>query len=148
MTLPTIRSLAAAAALVLLSSIPAFAAEPAAAAAKEMGDLWESTSQMSMEGMPMALPAHTLKICAPKEWQEPPGGADESHKCTNSDFHVDGAKAMWKSVCAGPPAMTGEGEITRDGADAYAGTIKFTSSQGSMTIKLSGRRLGPCEVPK
>jgi hypothetical protein len=43
--------------------------------------------------------------------------------------------------------MTGEGEITRDGASAYAGFIKFSSDDGNMKIKLSGRRVGDCDVP-
>ena len=141
------RGFAATAAFLLLSSIPVPAADtPPAAATKETGDLWEVTSQMSMEGVPMALPAQKLKVCAPKEWKEPPGGMDERQKCKNSDFKVEGPKATWKTTCAGPPAMTGEGEITRDGADAYTGAIKFSSEEGSMTIKLSGKRLGPCEI--
>src|SRR5207247_2498942 len=104
-------------------------------------------SQMSMKGMPMALPAQKQKVCAPKEWKEPPGAADEQRKCKNSDFKQDGGKITWKTVCAGPPEMTGIGEITRD-ADAYTGSITFTSSEMSMTTKLTGRRLGPCEVPQ
>lgn len=27
------------------------------------GDLWETTSQMSMEGVPMRMPANTAKVC-------------------------------------------------------------------------------------
>ena len=149
MTRPTAFRLATTVALLVSAGtlIPSFAADaPAQAAAT--GDLWEVTSQMSMEGIPMALPAHKSKVCAPKEWKEPPGSADERMKCSNSDYKVDGPKASWKTVCAGPPAMTGEGEITRDGADAYAGAIKFTSSDGAMTLKLSGRRLGDCTPPQ
>jgi uncharacterized protein DUF3617 len=144
---PFHRHMAATATFLLLVSIPllALAAEPAAPA-KETGDLWEVTTQMSMEGMPMSLPANTTKVCAPKEWKEPPGGADERHKCRNSDFKKEGAKATWKVVCAGPPEMTGDGEITRSGDDAYAGSIKFHSSEGNMNLKLNGKRLGTCEV--
>src|SRR5258705_9159780 len=74
-----------------------------AAPAKETGDLWEVTSQMLMEGM--AVPAQKLKVCAPKDWKEPPGAADERRKCKNSDVKQDGAKVTWKTVCAGPPEM-------------------------------------------
>jgi hypothetical protein len=129
--------------LVVGASIPTARAEGAP------GDLWEITSQMSMEGMPIALPANKVKVCAAKEWKEPPGSADPRMKCTNSDFRMDGAgKATWKVTCAGPPAMTGEGELTRDGADAWSGTIKFAASEGSMNLKLDGRRLGDCEKPQ
>src|SRR5262245_61446447 len=140
---PWCRRFAAMIPLLVAVSIPSMAAETAPAA-KEMGDSWEVTSQMSMEGMPMALPAQTMKICAAKEWKEPPVAADERHKCRNTDFKKDGAKITWKTVC---PDMTGDGEITRTG-DTYAGSIKFTAAQGSMTTKLSGKRLGDCEIKK
>ena len=133
------------AAFLVLVSLPAAAAEPARPAAKK-GDSWETTSQMSMEGMPMALPAQRMKICAQKD--QPPVAADEHHKCTNSDFKKDGAKVTWKTVCAGSPEMTGEGEITYTDADNYTGSIKFTSSEGKMMVKLTGRRLGECELSK
>ena len=64
------------------------------------------------------------------------------------DFKMDGAKATWKVTCAGPPVMTGEGEITRNGADSWSGAIRFTSPEGAMTVKLNGRRLGECEIPQ
>lgn len=112
------------------------------------GDQWEVTSQMSMEGMPMVLPPNKVKVCSPKEWREPPGGADERRKCANSDFKIEGAKVTWKVSCAGPPAMTGDGEITRDGDDSWAGTIRFASEAGAMTVKLSGHKLGPCANPQ
>ncbi|HKQ61234.1 MAG TPA: DUF3617 family protein [Candidatus Polarisedimenticolaceae bacterium] len=119
-----------------------------AASAAEPGDLWKVTSKPSMEGMPMELPAQTLQVCAPKEWKEPPGGMDERRKCRSTDFKLEGAKATWKVQCAGPPQMSGEGEITRDGADAYSGVIRLGSSDGTLTIKLDGKRLGDCADPK
>ena len=129
----------------LMMAVPAWPADAPPAPAKEMGDSWEVTSQMSMEGMPMSLPARTSKVCSPKEWKEAPVAGDESHKCKNSDFKTEGAKVTWKTVCEGN--MTGLGEITRTG-DAYTGSIKFTTPQGSMTTKLSGKRLGDCEIKK
>ena len=110
------------------------------------GDLWEVTSKMTMEGMPMEMPAQKVKVCSPKDWKEPPSGADDRHGCQNSDFKVDGPKATWKVRCAGPPEMKGEGEIIRDGDTAYTGTIKLIFPDGGMTIKLSGKRLDACET--
>lgn len=128
--------------VLLVSSLPA-AAETAVP-----GDMWEVTSQMSMEGMPMALPAQKVKVCSPKVWTEPPGAADERRDCTNSDFKVVGTKATWKVTCAKPSPMTGEGEVTRESADAWSGAIKFSSDDGVMTVKLAGRRLGDCDKPQ
>lgn len=126
--------------------VPSLAAGPPPES-RATGDLWEVTSQMQMEGM--AMPAQKpVKVCTAKESNEPPGGADERMKCTNSDYKRDGAKATWKTVCAGPPQMTGEGEITFDGSNSYSGTIKFNSSDGNMTIKISGRRIDDCVPAK
>lgn len=138
------------AALLFLASVvlARIVGAPPAAAADEKGDLWEVTSQMSMEGMPMAMPAHTARSCAPKEWTAPPGGADERHECTSSDFKTEGSKVSWKVVCTGAMPMTGVGEITRDGADAYVGTIKFNSAEANMVTKLTGRRVGDCDNPQ
>src|SRR5690349_13520769 len=96
------------------------------------GDLWETTSQMSMEGMPMAMPARTLKVCSKKDWTEPPGG---QKNCKNTNMQVVGNKVTWDVACTGP-TMTGHGEITRQGTTAYAGNILFTTEQGNMTIKI------------
>ena len=149
MTWRSARRVAATALLLMLTCLTA----PGSAAeqdppAKPMGDLWEVTSQMSMEGMPMALPAQTVQVCSPKEWKEPPGAADERRKCRNSDFKQEGAKVTWKMVCAGPPEMTGDGEITRKGPEAWDGQVKFATKEANMTLKLNGKRIRPCELPQ
>ena len=120
-----------------VSAISLFAAEPA-------GELGEVTSKMSMEGMPMEMPAQTARVCSAREWTEPPPGGPGD--CKTSDFERNGNKISWTTTCSGPPAMTGVGEITREG-DAYTGAIRFTSDEVNMTVKLNGRRLGSC-TPK
>ena len=126
------------------AAAPAAVSPPAAQAGKT-GDLWEVTSKMSMEGM--ELPGQTRKVCTPKEWKEPPAPANEQQKCSYSDFKVVGSRATWKVRCTNPE-MTGEGDITRNGADSYAGVIKFTSEQGVMTLKLDGKRVADCDPAK
>ena len=134
-----------AAAVAILTSMLAVSA--ATHGQESKGDLWETTSQMVMEGVPFKMPANTVKACAPKEWKEPPGGSDRSRNCKSSNMRVMGNKVTWDVQCTGP-TMTGTGEILRDGADAFAGTIKFMSPEGNMTIQLKGRRVGGCENPQ
>jgi len=129
------------ASLAFSSLVPAIAAEGTVP-----GDRWEVTSQMSMEGMPMAMPANKVKVCTPKTWTEPPGGADERMKCTTSDFKIDGDTVTWNVTCPGPPAMTGVGTITRESDAAWSGAINFSGDDGAMTIKLSGKKLEECEA--
>jgi uncharacterized protein DUF3617 len=117
------------------------------AIADDKGELWETTSQMSMEGMPMQLPATTLKVCSVKEWKEPPGAADKQRNCKNLNMKTVGTKVTWDVQCTGP-AMTGVGEITRNGTDSYTGSIKFTSAQGNMNIRLAGHKIGDCDNPQ
>jgi len=129
-------------ALVLLGSLPALAAEPP-------GDLWQVTVKMSMEdeGMPFEMPAQTLKICAAKNSQEPPGAENEERDCVSSNQTKVGNKVTWTSTCAGPPEMTGKAEITYEGTDAYTGTISYVSDDGNMTMNLTGRKIGGCDKP-
>jgi uncharacterized protein DUF3617 len=118
-----------------------------ALAQNSKGDLWETTSQMSMEGAPIKLPANTVKMCSFKEWKEPPGAADKQRNCKVSNMKTVGNKVTWDTQCTGP-TMTGTGEIVRDTPDAYTGSIKFTSQQGNMTIKLTGKKIGGCDNPQ
>ena len=143
MNTPRFRSRAGA--LVILSAM--LAIPPATDGQESKGDLWETTSQMSMEGVPFKMPANTTKVCSAKEWKEPPGGSDRSRNCKASNMKIDGNKVTWDVQCTGP-TMTGTGEILREGADAYTGTIKFKSAEGNMTVNLKGRRVGGCDNPQ
>ena len=110
------------------------------------GDLWQVTSKMSMEGMPMEMPARVSQVCAAKVWTQPPGGNDQQ-KCTRTDFHMADGTATWTERCENPP-MTGHGTVTRQGTDDYTGSLKFESPQGNMTINLVGHRTGDCDKPQ
>jgi len=133
--------LSAAAVIVLASPMvfQAFAADP------PQGEQWETTTRMSMEGMPMQLPAQTLKICAAKNSTEPPGATRQN--CSNTNMQRTGNKVTWEVHCTGPD-MTGTGEIVYSGTDSYTGTIHFVSAEGNMTISLSGRKIGTCDHPQ
>lgn len=138
MTHSSIRRSVAAAAVVVLAAVSASAADPE-------GVLWEQTSQMSMEGVSMSMPQTTLQVCTSKEWKAPPQGADDT--CKVSDFKRDGNKLTWTMQCTGQMPMKGNGELTFLGDDAYTGVVKATAEGMSMTIRLSGRKIGTCDKP-
>lgn len=143
MTSSRLRRAAAMATLLCSGSLPVLAADPAAAkAAGNTGELWEVTSQMqmSMQGMNMDMPAQKLKACARRG--EPPAPADDQRKCRRLESKATGSTVSWKEICAGPPETTGEGKITYNGPGAYTGTIRYKSSEGDMTMKLTGKRVG------
>jgi hypothetical protein len=140
MASPYLRS--ALAAVVVLLGQPTVFADDAAA----KGDLWEVTSRMSMEGMPMEMPAQKLKVCAAKNWTKPPAGDNPNQKCTRSEYKISGDKVTWTETCESP-SMSGKGEITREGNDAYSGSIVYAARRGNMTIKLAGHKVGECSNP-
>jgi hypothetical protein len=123
--------------LVVLS--PARAADPP-------GVLWETASQMAMAGMPTQMPAQTQKVCLAKRWTKPPPGGDKS--CVISDYRMVGNKATWTMQCSGQMPMQGTGEMTFDGSDSYTGAIQAAAQGMSMTIKLSGKKVGTCDNPQ
>jgi uncharacterized protein DUF3617 len=127
----------------IAGSCLALAASKPAAVAHGTGDLWEVTSQLSMEGMPVKMPSQKQSVCAPKEWKEPPGAQNPQQECQISDMKTVGSKTTWKMQCSSPTA-TGEGEINRTSPTAYTGNIKMTSADGTINIKLSGERVADC----
>lgn len=149
----TIRSIRGVLATVVAVSAVAFVvqalAEDSAARPKPKGETWETTSQMSMEGMPIQMPVSRMKLCLKKDQQSapssgPPGGG----ACSNSNMKRDGNKVTWDIKCTNPD-MTGVGEITYKDRSSYTGAIRFTSADGNMTIKLGGQKLpGECDNPQ
>ncbi len=132
----------------LLAALPLFVSGLWAQAPEPpKGDLWETVSQMTMEGMPFAMPPRTVKICASKEWTQPPADEGGDRGCVTSDFVRDeNGKVTWTSVCE--DGMTGQGEITRDGDDAYSGELRYSSPDGAVVIQLNGTRIGECDNPR
>jgi hypothetical protein len=94
------------------------------------GEYWEITTKMDMPGMPMAMPATTVKVCIPK-------GAERDPKytagkgCVISDLKTSGNKTSWSMRCDQEgQIMTGTGEMT--------GTPD--NSQGKMHLVGSGKQ--------
>ncbi len=116
-----------------------------ARAADPPGILWQTTSQMVMEGMPFSPPPTMLKVCKSAQWNKPPPGGNAS--CVNSNFQRSGNKLTWTMQCGGDMPMTGTGEMTFEGTDAYTGQINATAEDMPITIKLTGKKIGTCDKP-
>ena len=130
--------------LLAASSVLLIAYAPARADAP--GVLWQSTSQVIMQGMPFSPRPNTVKFCAAQNSSQPPP-SPPGQTCTTSNTHRDGSKVTWDTQCTGEMDMTGHGEITYDGTDKYDGEINMTAEGVTMTIKLSGVKLGECDHP-
>jgi hypothetical protein len=124
-------------ALLLLALTPIRAAD---------GELWQTTSQMAMEGLPFSPPPMTHKVCRAAQWTQPPPGGDPS--CVTSNFQRPVPnKVTWAIQCSGDMPMTGTGEITFAADGSYAGAITATAQGMPMKIKLTGRKIGTCDKP-
>jgi hypothetical protein len=112
------------------------------------GELWETTAQASVPGMPVNMPAYKGKLCQKKEWTQPPETSnDPNQNCKSTNFNHTGSKISWTMACDNPP-MTGEGEINFSGTDAYTGMFTMHAPQFDMQINLTGKKIGSCDNPK
>ncbi len=121
---------------------------PARADAPAVGELWETTAQASVPGMPVSMPAYKTKVCKKPEWTTPPQTSqDPNQNCKATDFVQTASKITWKMACDNPP-MSGEGELNFNGTDAYQGQFTMHSQQFNMQIALSGKKIGSCDNPE
>ena len=129
--------------ILVLVSLPA--AVPAAQGIREGS--WEITSKMEMPGMPMAMPATTVRHCYTKEdVKDQKKVINRDKDCTVTDLKSTGSKVSWKMVCTGKNAGKFSGETIFSG-DSYDSVMNMQSDSGkgrSMTIKAKGRRVGNC----
>lgn len=128
-------SLAAIAAATLLAQL---------AYAQGKDELWEMTTKVEMEGMPMGMPAQTSKVCMEKGKSEAMVPQGDS-KCRMVSSKQSGNKFTFRMECAEPEKMTGEGEITRT-QDRMSGTMRLKGEDMAMTQTFSGRRVGSCDA--
>lgn len=110
-------------------------------------DKWEITSSMEMPGMPFQMPPTKQIVCVP------PGQSNEKlvpkqDNCKVSGFKVTGSTSRYHIECAPPQQMSGDGEMTVTGKDAYRGSLNAKANmdgeQTEMKMTYSGRKLGTC----
>ena len=108
--------------------------------------------QMDMPNMPVKMPEmKTIQCVTPEQAKDPanalPSGPQAGRggksDCKVSDYNVSGKTVTWSMACTTPQPMTSTGQMTFTD-DSYTGTMKMTSPQGPMSMKVSGTRLGDC----
>ena len=107
------------------------------------GEYWEVTTKVEMAGLPMAMPARTMKVCIAKGAERnPPPNKD----CEMSDVKIVGNKTSWKMRCnQNGEIMTGSGEMTGT-PDNSQGTMHMSGKSGGQTFNMTmahqSRRIG------
>ncbi len=143
----------------MLALVMAGAAAPfgalAAQSAPRLDGNWDITIEMpAMPNMPPGMtmpPMKATKCITPQEAANPqnlvpPSGRGGAGDCKVSDYAVVGNKMTFNMACTGPQGpMNGTGEFLYAG-DGYTGGLTMTSlaTQMTMTLKLTGKRLGDC----
>lgn len=105
---------------------------------------WEITSQSEMPGMPVNIPASTIRHCYAKEdVKDHKKVIARDKNCTLTDYKLSGNKVTWAMKCTGESVGTYNGE-TQFSQDSYASIMKMKTQGQNMTVKVKGRRVGEC----
>ncbi len=109
------------------------------------GEYWEITSKMDMPGMPMAMPAHTSKVCLPKGGESDPSRTQgKDSKCEFTDVQRSGNTVKFKGTCVNDRGdkMKVSGETTHD-SNSFKTKMQMSSDGGgNMSMNTSGKRVG------
>ena len=109
---------------------------------------WEITTKTEMKGMPMQMPATTMKQCVTNK-DPVPQKQEKGQECKMKDQKVSGDTVTYTMEC-----KSAEGTIVSSGkmtykANTFDGTTDTTvKTKGQpdmkMTSTMSGKYLGPC----
>ena len=108
------------------------------------GEYWEVTSKMEMVGMPMAMPATTIKVCIPKGAERDPHYSTDK-SCVISDVKTSGNKTSWSMRCnQDGQILNGTGEMsgTPDSAQGKMHLVGSGKQAFEMNQTYSNKRLG------
>ncbi|MBI2385870.1 MAG: hypothetical protein HYV14_07640 [Elusimicrobia bacterium] len=132
-------------AAVVLASLLAARASSAA----EDGHLWEVTSRMEMPDMPAGMMgARTATVCRGEDERENVSKDKEMKDCEISDLKQTPASVSMTVKCK--EGRSGKMEFAYNKARTeYKGTMRMKDPEhGEMTMRLAGKRLGPCDAKK
>jgi Protein of unknown function (DUF3617) len=115
---------------------------------------WEITTKVEMPGMPVAMPATTMKQCINKKDMVPkPQRQPKGQECTMKDQTVTGDTVTYTMECKSEKStVLTNGKMTYKG-DSFEGTSDTTiQNKGQpgmkMTSTMTGKYLGPCPKEK
>ena len=108
------------------------------------GELWEVTAQMNIPGMPAGMGGSKNRVCTEKGDRKKAMQSKESQKCKVTDYKEAGNKVTMTMEC---PEGTAVFETTYNAAHTeYNGTMNMKSKRGDMTMTMSGKKLGACDL--
>lgn len=126
----------------------AAAALVATATAAPVEDKWEITTSMEMVGMPFAMPPTKQTVCLPQNQPTNEKMVPVKDNCKVTKFTTSGNTSKFHVECPPPEQMSGDGEFTQLGKDAYKGSMavrgKMQGEAIDMKMTYAGKKLGVC----
>ena len=110
--------------------------------------LWEVSSEVSITGMPMQIPAVTTEQCYTQQSMNPENIMQQNH-CKMNNMDIQNNQMNWSMTCQQEGmTMQGTGNIQYH-KTSFSGTFNMIMSgspQGEMSMqtKLTGRYIGKC----
>lgn len=134
--------------LISILCLLCIAADPARAGAGFQPGEWEVTSTTELPGMPVSIPPITFRQCMQEE-ESMAQQSSENSGCTMLEQQKTGDTLSWKVRCDSEQGRADiSGRLTWSG-DSMQGTTTMTTDQGgqqmSITTRMQGKRLGPCQ---
>jgi len=132
-----------------LSAVPAFAligllSIPCAALAAQDGELWEVSTQMNIPGMPAGMGGATTQVCRDKDPRKEAARGKDTKDCKVTDLKQSGNRVTMTMSC---PQGKSVMDMTYNSAHTeYKGSVRMTGRDGEMTMNMSGRKLGGCDL--
>lgn len=118
------------------------------AVAAPVEDKWEITTSMEMVGMPFAMPPTKQLVCLPQNQPTSEKMVPVKENCKMTKFTTSGNTSKFHVECPPPEQMSGDGEFTQLGKDAYKGSMaikgKMEGESVDMKMTYAGKKLGVC----
>lgn len=135
-------------AILILTAIFCLLSAAAATADYDINEgLWEITTKVEMEGVPMTMAPVTNTQCITKDMLVPKSD-QPGQECKIINQKTVGNTLTYDMECSGPGgSMKGNGEVTYTG-DTMTGKMEMSipgQDDMMMTMKMSGKRIGPCK---
>lgn len=113
---------------------------------------WEITTKVEMKGMPMQIPATTMKQCVTKK-DPVPQKQEKGQECKMKDQKIVGDTVTYTMECkSADSTMVSNGKMTykTNTFDGATDTMVKTKGQPDMKMlsTMSGKYLGPCPKEK
>ncbi len=115
-----------------------------AAQAAEDGELWEVATQMNIPGMPAGMGGMTTKVCRDKDPRKEATRSKETQDCKVTDMKQSGTHLTMTMTC--PRGKTVVDMNYNSAHTEYKGSVRTTGDRGEMTMNMSGRKLGGCDL--